>query len=123
MKALPTLAALLWQVAAYGQPNASIRFQNDYADVYHLSLILYLPDGRNQTRVSNLEPGATKTYALPVGTEIYIADNKQEAYAMKGNDIKATGLKPTFVLASDNTPKTVLLRSLSTVAGRPKSKE
>ena len=123
MKALATFAALLCQVAAYGQQTATIRFQNDYADVFHLSLIIYPPDGSNQTRVSNLNPGDTKTYVLPVGTELYIADNKQEAYAMKGNDIKATGLKPSFVLAAADKPKTILLSALPSAAGRAKTND
>lgn len=78
--------------------DISIRFSNDYKEVYHLSLIIYTPDGKIQTRVSNLNPEETKTYSLPVGTAIFIADKKQEAFAMRGNDIKSTGVKPYIVL-------------------------
>ncbi|TGD77813.1 hypothetical protein [Hymenobacter wooponensis] len=120
MKAIATIAGLFLQVAAYGQQSASISFKNDYADVYHLSLIIYTPDGQNQTRVSNLNPGDTKAYSLPVGSEIYVADNKQEAFAMKGNDIKATGLKPRFVLAADER---ISLTSLALNTGGAKKKD
>jgi hypothetical protein len=120
MKALATVLALFCQVVAYGQQSASISFKNDYADVYHLSLIIYTPDGQNQTRVSNLNPGDTKTYSLPVGSEIYVADNKQEAFAMKGNDIKATGVKPSFVLAAEER---IALSSLASTTGRAKKKD
>lgn len=120
MKAIATILALFLQVAAYAQQNASISFKNDYADVYHLSLIIYTPDGTNQTRVGNINPGDTKTYSLPVGTEIYVADNKQEAFAMKGNDIKATGLKPTFVVAAE---KSIILSSLAANTAKAKTKD
>ena len=80
------------------QDNVNIRFSNDFKDVYHLTLIIYTPDGKIQTRVRNLDPDQVKSYSLPVNTEIYIADYKQEAFAMKGNDIKATGVKPFIVV-------------------------
>lgn len=113
MKLLFVAAALFFHAAVYGQKNVSIRFQNDYPDVYHLSLLIYTPDGKNQTRVSNLEPGQEKTYSLPAGTEIYVANPTQEAFAMKGNDLKASGAKPTFVLAAGNKTTVVVLSSLA----------
>ena len=94
------------------QDNVNIRFSNDYKDVYHLSLIIYTPDGKIQTRVSNLDPDQVKSYSLPVNTEIYIADYKQEAFAMKGNDIKATGVKPYIVVKNSDAQRVVLLSSL-----------
>jgi hypothetical protein len=80
------------------QENVNIRFSNDFNEAYHLSLIIYTPDGKIQTRVSDLSPNQLKSYDSPVNTEIFIADSKQEAYAMKGNDIKSTGVKPFIVL-------------------------
>ena len=96
----------------YGQDNISVCFSNDYKDVYHLSLVIYTPDGKIQTRVSNLNPDEVKTYSLPINTEIFIADSKQEAFAMKGNDIKTTGVKPTFVIKEIEDNKIVFKLSL-----------
>jgi hypothetical protein len=48
--------------------------------------------------VSNLTPDEIKSYSLPVNTEIFIAESKQESFAMKGNDIKATVVKPIIVV-------------------------
>ncbi len=99
MKKLPLLLLIfLLAFSVKAQEDISIRFSNDYKEVYHLSLIIYTPDGKIQTRVSNLNPAETKTYSLPVGTAIFIADRKQEAFAMQGNDIKSTGAKPYIVL-------------------------
>ena len=97
MKLLLLLAAFFLHQTIYSQKLVTVSFRNDYKDVYHLSLIIYTADGKGQTRVSNLNPDETKTYTFPVGTEIFVADWKQEAFAMKGNDIKATGIKPSFV--------------------------
>jgi teichoic acid D-alanine hydrolase len=112
MKTIILIAALLINFSVAAQKNISISFKNDYQDVYHLSLILYTPDGKSQTRVGDLKPGAIKTYTLPEKTEIYIADYKQEAFAMKGNDIKASGAKPTLVLSSKDDGRTILLSTL-----------
>lgn len=95
-----------------GQDSISISFSNDYKDVYHLSLVIYTPDGKIQTRVSNLTPDQIKSYSLPVNTEIFIADSKQEAFAMKGNDIKLTGVKPFIVLKDSDTEKVIKLSSI-----------
>ena len=95
------------------QDNININFSNDYKDVYHLSLIIYTPDGKIQTRVSNLNPAETKTYSLPARTEIFIADYKQEAFAMKGNDIKATGVKPFLVLKDSDSDVLINLSSIA----------
>ena len=113
MKLLILLVAILFQSTAYSQKSVDVAFINDYKDVYHLSLIIYTPDGKNQTRVSDLKPAEIKSYTLPVGTEIFIADWKQEAFAMKGNDIKATGLKPTFVVTNGNDKISVKLSTLN----------
>lgn len=94
------------------QDSISITFSNDYKDVYHLSLIIYTPDGKIQTRVSNLTPDQIKSYSLPVNTEIFIADSKQEAFAMKGNDIKLTGVKPFIVLKDSDAEKVIKLSSI-----------
>jgi hypothetical protein len=103
---------ILFVFSASAKDNIQISFSNDYKDVYHLSLIIYTSDGKIQTRVSNLAPNEIKSYSLPVNTEIYIADNKQEAFAMKGNDIKATGVKPYIVVKNSDAQRVVLLSSL-----------
>lgn len=91
-------------ISVFGQDGIKLTFKNDYEDVYHLSLIIFTPDGKGQTRVSNVDPKTVKEYSFPVGTEIYIADNKQEEFAMKGNDIRKTNVKPWLVITiSDNT--------------------
>jgi hypothetical protein len=112
MKTLLILAALLFQVTSYGQQSVTISFQNDYQDVYRLSLVIFTPDGKNQTRVGDLQPTQTKTYRFPTGTKIYVADPKQEAFAMKGNDIRTTGVSPTFVLTDSQPNIKVALSSL-----------
>jgi len=106
------IALLLFGFSGNAQDNISISFSNDYKDVYHLSLIIYTPDGKIQTRVSNLNPDQIKSYSLPVNTEIFIADWKQEAFAMKGNDIKSTGVKPYIVLKDSDANRIVILSSL-----------
>ena len=98
--------------SGYGQENINISLSNDYKETYHLSLIIYTPDGKIQTRVSDLAPNQIKSYSLPVNTEIFIADWKQEAFAMKGNDIKATGVKPYIVLKDSDAKRDVKLSSL-----------
>lgn len=113
MKKLACILSLfLFAFSATAQENIPISFSNDTKDVYHLSLIIYTPDGKMQTRVSNLAPNEIKSYSLPANTEIYIADNKQEAFAMKGNDIKSTGVKPFIILKESDIKRVVLLRSL-----------
>ncbi|HEX2536118.1 MAG TPA: hypothetical protein VHK69_20400, partial [Chitinophagaceae bacterium] len=71
------------------------------------------------------DPEQTKTYAFPAGTEIYVADRKQEAFAMKGNDIKASGQKPTFILAERSDTVRIILSTLGQVSkeGQPLRKE
>lgn len=113
MNKLFLLFLLSIQISVYGQKNISISFKNDYQDTYHLSLIIYTPDGKNQTRVSDLNTNQTKSYTLPVTTEIYIADWKQEAFAMKGNDIKQTSVKPYIVLQSTDDKKVINLTTLA----------
>ena len=105
--------------SANAQDNINISFSNDYKDVYHLSLIIYTPDGKIQTRVSNLNPDQFKSYSLPVNTEIFIADWKQEAFAMKGNDIKSTGVKPYIVLKESDAQKVIILSSLAQNKNKP----
>lgn len=119
MKKLAIVFSFLFYVFS-ANANVSISFSNDYQDVYHLSLIIYTPDGKIQTRVSNLNPDETKTYSLPGNTEIFIADWKQEAFAMKGNDIKATGVKPFLVLKDTDSE---ILVNLSSLTQGAKSKE
>ncbi len=106
------LSLFLIAFSAKAQDNININFSNDYKDVYHLSLIIYTPDGKIQTRVSNLNPAETKTYSLPARTEIFIADYKQEAFAMKGNDIKATGVTPFLVLKDSDSEVLIKLSSI-----------
>jgi len=106
------IAILLCVFSANAQENINISFSNDNKEVYHLSLIIYTPDGKIQTRVSNLTPDQVKSYSLPVNTEIFIADWKQEAFAMKGNDIKATGVKPYIVLKDSDAKRVIKLSSI-----------
>jgi hypothetical protein len=115
MKKIITVAAAAFiSVAAFCQnKNVTLSFNNDYKDVFHLSLIIYTPDGKNETRVSDVQPGQTKKYEYPAGTEFFIADWKQEAYAMKGNDIKATSAKPYIVLRYADNNKIIKLSTLS----------
>jgi hypothetical protein len=110
IKKITTFITLLFFVLSVNaQDNINISFSNDYKDVYHLSLTIYTPDGKIQTRVSNLNPDQVKSYSLPVNTEIFIADWKQEAFAMKGNDIKSTGVKPYIVVKNSDTKRVIML--------------
>jgi hypothetical protein len=95
-----------------GQDDIKISFKNDYEDVYHLSLIIFTPDGKGQTRVSNVDPNTSKDYNFPIGTEIYVADNKQEEFAMKGYDIRKTDAKPWLVISKSDNNKIILLTSI-----------
>jgi hypothetical protein len=106
------IALFLFVFSVNAQDNISIGFLNDYKDVYHLSLIIYTPDGKIQTRVSNLNPDQIKSYSLPVNTEIFIADLKQEAFVMKGNNIKSTGVRPYIVLKDSDTKRVIMLSLL-----------
>ncbi len=112
MKKVILFLAFLIVSFTYGQENISISFLNDNKDVYHLSLIIYTPDGKIQTRVSNLSPDEIKSYSLPTNTEIFIANSNQEAFAMKGNDIKLTGVKPYIVLTDSDNKRVIRLRSI-----------
>jgi hypothetical protein len=105
-------------MSASAQKKVTVSFVNDYKDVYHLSLIIYTTDGKNETRVSDVKPGETKTYVYPAGTEIFIADWKQEEYAMKGNDIKQSGAKPYIVLTAQDDKKMILLSAVSVQRNR-----
>jgi hypothetical protein len=111
MKKALLILAFLIASSIYGQENISISFSNDNTDVYHLSLIIYTPDGKIQTRVSDLAPNEIKSYFLPVKTEIYIADSTQEAFAMKGNDIKLTGVTP-YIVVKYSVDKRIIKLSL-----------
>lgn len=98
--------------SVFGQDDIKLSFKNDYEDVYHLSLIIFTPDGKGQTRVSNVDPTTFKEYNFPVGTEIYVADNKQEEFAMQGNDIRKTGAKPWLVVTITDNNRIILLTSI-----------
>ena len=106
------LSLFLVTFSVNAQENVNISFSNDFKVVYHLSLIIYTPDGKIQTRVSDLSPDQVKSYDLPVNTEIFIADSKQEAFAMKGNDIKSTGVKSFIVLSDLDSKRIVKLSSI-----------
>lgn len=106
------LTIFLVTFSVKAQENVNIRFSNDFNESYHLSLIIYTPDGKIQTRVSDLSPDQVKSYDLPVNTEIFIADSKQEAFAMKGNDIKSSGVKPFIVLSEPDSKRIVKLSSI-----------
>lgn len=96
----------------FRQDDIKLSFKNDYKDVYHLSLIIFTPDGKGQTRVSNVDPNVSKEYNFPIGTEIYVANNSQEEYAMKGNDIRKTQVKPWLVVSKSDENRIVLLTSI-----------
>jgi uncharacterized protein YbcV (DUF1398 family) len=49
---------------------------------------------------------------LPANTEIYIADLNQEAFAMKGNDIKSTGVKPYIVVKDSDDNRVIKFSSM-----------
>ncbi|MEN9957810.1 MAG: hypothetical protein RLZZ474_54 [Bacteroidota bacterium] len=108
MKKLALFLPFLFLVfSASAQHTIDISFANDSKEVFHLSLIIYTPDGKIQTRVSDLAPDQIKSYSLPVHTEIFIANGKQEAFAMRGNDIKATGVKPYWVVNESDARKVI----------------
>lgn len=113
MKYIFFTIALLFQVNAISQKNVGVTFVNEYADVYHLALIIYMPDGKSETRVSDLQPYAKKSYTYPIGSEIYIATPKQEKAAMKGSDPKSRGLKPYLILEPKDEEVTILLSTVN----------
>ncbi len=98
-------------ISVFKQDEIKLSFKNDYEDVYHLSLIIFTPDGKGQTRVSNVHPNTSKEYNFPIGTEIYVADSKQEEFAMKGNDIRKTDAKPWLVVTITDNSRIILLTS------------
>jgi hypothetical protein len=111
-KLMPFILFLILSSFTYVQKNSNINFLNDSKEVYHLSLIIYTPDGKIQTRVSNLTSNEIKSYSLPINTEIYIADLNQEAFAMKGNDIKSTGVEPYIVVKGSDNNRVIKLSSM-----------
>ena len=112
MRKVITLFAFLILTFTYGQENITISFSNDFKENFHLSLIIYTPDGKIQTRVSDLASKEIKSYSLPINTAIYIANAGQEAFAMKGNDIKSTGAKPYIVLTNSDIKRIIKLSSI-----------
>jgi hypothetical protein len=46
-------------------------------------------------------------------TEIYIADNKQEEFAMKGNDIRKTNAQPWLVISINDKNRIILLSNIN----------
>jgi hypothetical protein len=113
MKKFAFLFGLFFSLSLTSQKTIDISFVNEYADVYHLALIIYTPDGKCETRVSDVKPFGTKKYSYPANTEIYIADYTQEAIAMKGIDLKASGLKPYIVLDAKEEQVTILLSTVN----------
>lgn len=113
MKKTILFLTLLTATFSYSQENITISFSNDYEVDYHLSLIFYTPDGKIQTRVSDLIPNQIKTYSLPVNTEVFIADLKQETFAMKGNDIKSSGVKPYIIIKESDSKKNIKISSIN----------
>lgn len=100
--------------------KVSISFFNDSEDVYHLALIFFLPDGSGQTRVSDLEPMTSKKYDLLPGSSIFIADYKQEAWAMQGNDIRTTGTLPWLIVKIEDDKKVFKLSEIKNNSILPK---
>lgn len=111
-KSIGIALLFFWTISSYGQKNSSISFSNDINDVYHLSLIIYTPDGKIQTRVSDISPNQIKSYSLPINTEIFIANLEQEVFAMKGNDIKSTGVKPYVVLTELDDKRVIRISTI-----------
>jgi hypothetical protein len=105
---------ILAQAAVYAQSEVSISFQNDAPGTSHLSLVVFTPDGKGQTRVGDLKMDETKTYAWPVGTEVFVATLEQESYAMKGNDLKKSNAKPFIVLQPADNERIIKLSELGT---------
>lgn len=112
MKLIILSLLTVFNFSVFAQDDLKLSFKNDYQDVYHLSLIIFTPDGKGQTRVSNVNPNTSKEYNLPVGTEIYVANNKQEEFAMKGNDIRKTNAKPWLVVSNSDNNRIILLTSI-----------
>jgi hypothetical protein len=117
MKQLIILLLVSISTKLIAQEKISFSFINDYADTYHLSLIIYTPNGKGITRVSNVKPNENKPYSFAEGTTIYILDWKQETYAMEGKDIKNTDIKPFLVLKATDANRVIKLSSLG-VANR-----
>jgi hypothetical protein len=114
MKQLLFIFTIFITLQTTAQNRLTISFFNDYPDVYHLALIFYKPDGTSQVKVSDVKPLEIKTYDIPEGTEIYFASRSQEAYAMKGNDIKASGAKPWLVTTMNDNKRTIKLTYFET---------
>jgi hypothetical protein len=111
---LPLVAFFVCLASAAQPKNVKISFENDSKDTFHLALIIYLSAGNGQTRVSNLPPGETKSYTFTEGAEVFIANKKQEAFAMKGNDVKGSGLKPLLVLTAADNNRVIKLSTFPT---------
>lgn len=105
--------ALLFPLFSVAQQKVNISFFNDYKDVCHAVFIFYTPEGKSQIRVSDMKPLEIKTFQVAEGTEIYIADYKQEVFAMKGNDLKASGAKPYMVVKMDDNKRTIKLSAIA----------
>jgi hypothetical protein len=112
MKQLIFIISLFTAFETTAQNRLTISFFNDYPDVYHLALVFYKPDGTSQIRVADVKPLEIKTYDLQEETEIFIASRSQEAFAMKGNDIKASGAKPWLIAKMDDNKRTIKLTYL-----------
>jgi amidase len=112
MKNLLLFSFLCAQSFVYAQSEVSISFQNDAPGTSHLSLIIFTPDGKGQTRVGDLKMDETKTYSWPEGTEVFVATLEQETYAMKGNDIKKSSAKPYLTLQATDNQRVIKLSEL-----------
>jgi hypothetical protein len=113
-KLLNLLLVLFFSTSLLAQSkNVNIIFENDYEDIFHLALVVYMADGKGTTRVSNVEPNKIKSYDFPIGSEIFIANWKQEAFAMKGNDLKKAGVKPYKILTENDNKIIIKLSTLS----------
>jgi hypothetical protein len=114
MKTIISLLFILISNVVTAQKNISFSFVNDYEDTYHLSLIIYTPDGKEITRVSNVKPNERKDYSFAEGTIIYVLDWNQEVYAMKGKSIKKTTAKPYLTLQASDAKRVIKLTALPT---------
>lgn len=95
-----SLATVLMVFNGFAQSKNSVTVYilNDKRVISHLSLIAHLPTGKQETRVSNLEPGQEKTFSFPAGTSLYFIDSSLEASAMTGKDLRTMGVQPSVVL-------------------------
>lgn len=87
-------------------PVATIRFRNNSLMPHKISLITYRPDETgNGTQIMMLMPMGNTKQKLPIGTKVYVADDKQVDLVMSGQRID--GSKPFLVVKKEDDGKTI----------------